>query len=747
MNTINFTINGKEVIAQKGETILTVARREGIDIPTMCYLTKVSPIASCRMCVVEADNTDGFVLSCQTPPVEGVSITTHTDELKRHRDNIMSLYAVNHPLECGVCDKSGECDLQNKTLEFGTATQNFSVRDQKRTIQDWGMIQYDPSLCILCEKCVSTCNEAIGDDAIEVKYGGYGSHIGLKDITADTLDCTFCGECISVCPVGALVSSEFKYSANAWESQSIPASCAHCSGGCALYYDVKDESRITRVQNDYEVMSLCGAGRFGFDFQNTAKNDDNALENAVSAFKSADSIVFNSYITNEEALLLQRLKEKHGLKLVNHDALAYQTFLEAYSSVTGKNMYSAKASDLRESDFSLVFGSALSTDAPYARYLLNEASKKHRAQMVYMHPIEDNILESLVTQHIKYEVGSEEGVIALVVREMLKDREVDADTKSYIDALDEGYLSAESNVGEEEIEKIAKNLTRSKHRVLVLGADLYTHERASNIATLSAMLEKYLDFKTMILPTSTNTLGVAKICDLDQTIGNNSVGYNEAASFVISSHGNADVHVAALNQQEGTFTNYEGRVVPTNVAVSYEGITLNDIVNAMGVGTRYTVDMTAHLPIDEGYESVAFDDLNNTHNEGINDTRGYLLRVLDVEDNKIHLDEIADIESYDGVVAYRCNPVLQFNENTASCRQLEAPLQLFGSAQFAVAARVKDGDKIKVTENGNERVCTFALSEELKGTISQFGDYNMSMDARRNANGYRYNKIKIEQVG
>ena len=115
---VNFKINGKDVESKKGETILQVARKNDIYIPTMCYISKTTPCASCRMCVVEAEGVDGFVLSCNTPPTEGINITTENAELAVERTNIMKLYDVNHPLECGVCDKSGECDLQNKTLEF-----------------------------------------------------------------------------------------------------------------------------------------------------------------------------------------------------------------------------------------------------------------------------------------------------------------------------------------------------------------------------------------------------------------------------------------------------------------------------------------------------------------------------------------------------------------------------------------------------------------------------------------------------
>jgi len=268
---INFTINNQPVSAVKGETILQAARKAGFYIPTMCYLEKTTPCASCRLCVVEANTTEGLILSCQTPPTEGLEVTIDSDRLQLERTNIMRMYDVNHPLECGVCDKSGACDLQNKTLEFNIDSQHFTAKDQPRKIEHWGLINYDPSLCILCEKCVHVCNEIIGDDAITLQFGGYKSAVIPKN--SEKLDCTFCGECIAVCPVGALVSSDFQYQANSWELSPVPATCAHCSAGCSLTYEVKhtsiatgDEERIYRVTNNFEYATLCGAGRFGFDY-------------------------------------------------------------------------------------------------------------------------------------------------------------------------------------------------------------------------------------------------------------------------------------------------------------------------------------------------------------------------------------------------------------------------------------------------------------------------------------------------
>ena len=188
---IEFSINGQQVTAHEGDTILQAARSAGFYIPTMCYLEKTTSVASCRLCVVDIKDVEGQVLSCQTPVTQGIEVFTQSPSLYKSRQNIMKFYNVNHPLECGVCDKSGACELQNKTLEFDVNQQDFSAKEQKRNIENWGLINYDPSLCILCEKCTHVCNEVIGDDAIDIKYGGYNSSVIVKG-TKETLDCTFC---------------------------------------------------------------------------------------------------------------------------------------------------------------------------------------------------------------------------------------------------------------------------------------------------------------------------------------------------------------------------------------------------------------------------------------------------------------------------------------------------------------------------------------------------------------------------
>ncbi|MEN4046476.1 NADH-quinone oxidoreductase subunit G [Sulfurimonas sp. NWX367] len=742
---INFKIDGKDVTAVKGETILQAARKNDIYIPTMCYISKTTPCASCRICSVEVEGVDGLVLSCNTPPTEGIEVRTNSAELELERTNIMKLYDVNHPLECGVCDKSGECDLQNMTLEFGVAQQEFSAKDQLRKVEHWGLINYDPALCIMCEKCVHVCNEVIGDDAIEVKFGGYSSVIIPKN--ADTLDCTFCGECIAVCPVGALVSSDFQYSANAWELSRIPSTCAHCSAGCALEYEtrhvgINGEDSIYRVKNNYEFNSLCGAGRFGFDFENRASKDEEAFNKAVEAIQNANAIRFSSIITNEEAHILQLLKEKLGIKLFNEDARLYAEFMKSYSSVSGKLHHSASMDAVKQADAIIIIGTRLATDNPMVRYAVRTASQHNGAKIVYAHPLEDALMKNTATQFMKYEVGTEEGVMALLANELLQNSDVDEQTRSFLDDLDLGYLEAESNVGDDELKLMTKSFKRAQKHVLIIGSDVFAHKRAKNIAKLAALIEKYTEFSLLIIPAEVNTAGVALTCklDTDENIGN-IVAYNAEGDFIMSSLKDSDLAMPALNQVEGTVVNVDNQVLPLNVALPFEGYTLNDIANALGLKKENTIDYTKELDTSKGFKAIAFDDLENFLTPYGEDKRGYILDEVVCEADS-EVAPIEELPEFNGSVIYNCNPVLQFNAFTNKTHQLEKDTTLRGSAQFAAAAKIADGDVVEISFASRTIQRVFKQDEELKGTIALNPTFDLGQDFSR----YRFEKSKIARV-
>jgi NADH-quinone oxidoreductase subunit G len=700
------------------------------------------------MCVVEVEGVEGMILSCQEKAVDGAIIKTQSDALFKERQNIMRLYNVNHPLECGVCDKSGECDLQNKTLEFRVDAQHFTARDTSRPVENWGYVSYDPSLCIMCEKCVRVSTEITGDEALKVKFGGYGSEI--INVKPDANYASL-GEAAAVCPVGALVQTHFKYTSNAWELTKIPASCAHCPGGCQMYYEVKPasisdrETKIYRVTNEYEFSTLCGAGRFGYDFANRGvAKDEAAFKKAVEALRKADTIRFSPFITNEEALLLQRIADKTGAKLVSPEAYAYAKFMRAYASVTGKRLYEGTLEKTEKSDVIIIFGTRLNNDAPMVKYAVNKASKHNRARVVYMHPIEDAEMQNVVTQFIKYEPGTETGVAALLVEALLRDVELPEAVRKTIEGLDVGYLSAESNVGEEELEAVRLSMWKRRRYTLIVGSDLYMHSDAENIARWLALFERYGDFNVVCVPPAGNALGVALICDLDEAAQGYVVGYNAPGDFVLSALGEGDLDMPALNQQEGTFVTVDRRVVPTRPAVEYEGYELNDLASELGAGAEYTIDMTPQLPADKGFKAVAFDDLPDRFEPTGKPVRGYPLDVLACEANGLP-EEPDELDTYDGIVVYRCDPVEHFSPFTAKSPLLATEAKLVGSEQFAKAAKLGEGDRVRFEIDGVVFERVFTIDTSMKGTIALNPAFDTGLSSAL-LSSYRFSRPEMERL-
>ena len=739
---INVTIDGKGCSGTFGQTILEIARENDIYIPTMCYLTKTLPIASCRMCIVDVEGVDGAILSCQEKATDGAVINTNNDELFKERQNIMKLYNVNHPLECGVCDKSGECDLQNKTMEFGVNKQSFTAKEPARPVQNWGAVSYDPALCIMCEKCVRVSTEITGDEALKVKFGGYNSTIEnvKQDANYKTL-----GEAAAVCPVGALVDSRFKYTANAWELTQIPSTCPHCGTGHDVVYEMK-HGKVYRITNNAEFSTLCSASRYGFDFANEdVKKDETAFKSALKAFESAKTILFSNEVSNEEALIFQKLKELKGYKLVSTEARAYQRFMKAYGSVTGKSLYNGSLEQLSKSRAVIVMGTRINDDAPIVKYHLNMASKWHRARVAYMHPIEDSEIQNIVTQFIKYEAGSEEGVVALLADTLLKDIELPENVRAILNDLDIGNLSAESNVGEEELEALAKSLIKKVGFSLVVGSDLYAHPRAENIAKFIALLESYAGFNVICIPPAGNGMGISLICDLDDESEGATIGYNVKGDFTLSALGDGDLDMPAFNQQEGTLTSLSSRVTTMNVILEYGGYVLNDIANALGLQARYTIDYTKELPLAKGYSGVEFDSLPDYFSATGEEHRGYILEDVTV-DRDVSVEEVAEINGFDGTVIYNCNPQEHFSAFTAKSNNLTKEAYLLGSEQFATAAKLTDGDTISYTIDSIKFERVFKIDTSLKGTIALNPTFDMGLSSAL-LSSYRFNKVDLERVG
>lgn len=215
---MNITINGHTCWAKPGETILDVSRREGINIPTLCHLREYSPTGSCRICTVEVEGSGALVPACAYPVTENMEVRTNSPRVRRARKTLIELLVANHPQDCLFCVRSGNCELQSLTQEYGVRTIRYTG-ERKRARIDIASpaIERDPEKCILCGRCVRICHETQQVGAIDFINRGFGTSVApAMDRSLNTVPCVDCGQCVVNCPVGAL--TEKSHQKIVWEA-------------------------------------------------------------------------------------------------------------------------------------------------------------------------------------------------------------------------------------------------------------------------------------------------------------------------------------------------------------------------------------------------------------------------------------------------------------------------------------------------------------------------------------------------
>ncbi len=266
MEMVKLRIDGKDVMAPEGSTILQAAKSAGVSIPTLCFHERLKPIGSCGICVVEVEGNPKPVASCETPVSDGMSVTTNSERLFAMRQDVLRGMLDHHPLDCPVCDKSGQCQLQDLVYEHDV--QGVEAKPPLKKFSEayvTTFIKSKPERCVSCLRCVNACAEIQAIGALTVSDGPDGPMI-----TYDKDKCVSCGECIQVCPTGALVEKKSEYRWRAWEEEkTIRTTCPYCGVGCQQLLHVKNDRivKVTGVEDaEPNKGRLCVKGRYGFDF-------------------------------------------------------------------------------------------------------------------------------------------------------------------------------------------------------------------------------------------------------------------------------------------------------------------------------------------------------------------------------------------------------------------------------------------------------------------------------------------------
>ena len=268
MGTITLTIDGNRVTVPEGTTILDAARKLGITIPVLCHHPKLSTTGACRVCIVEVGGQP--VTSCTTVVEEEMAVTTASPYIERLRRDIVDLILSDHPYDCMVCERAGDCELQELAYKYQIRTPVFRGERRVYPKRDGNpFIERDMEKCILCGRCVKACDEVQGVGAIDYAYKGFATKI-CPPFERD-LSCEFCGQCIAVCPTGALVSKPSLGKGRKRDVQTVETVCPYCGCGCTVSYDI-NRNEVIRAGSRPDTINegwLCVKGRFGFSFINS----------------------------------------------------------------------------------------------------------------------------------------------------------------------------------------------------------------------------------------------------------------------------------------------------------------------------------------------------------------------------------------------------------------------------------------------------------------------------------------------
>ena len=449
---VTLTIDGVQVAVPEGSLVVDAAKKVGIDIPVFCYHPKMEPVGICRMCLVEIgrpmiDRATGQLMldgdgkvkvqfgskletACTTPVTEGMVVKGSSEKVKTGRKDILEFLLTSHPLDCPVCDKGGECPLQNLTMGYGPSQSRFQYDEKKhlgKQIPLGELICLDRERCIQCGRCVRF-QELIAEDAV-IGFSHRGRSMEIISFSDPGFNSCWSGNTTDICPVGALTTSDFRFRSRPWELKTAASICIHCPVGCNLVFNVRREAisggdwvvkRVVPRQNEkVNEIWICDKGRFGYHF--AERNLERVNEPLLRKGGELEAVSW------EEALSLVADKFKRGSgglltlasgRLSNEDLYSLRKFTSAlggksllYSQMAGGEattqiglMPGTDFGDMDEGNVILVVGSDLEEEAPLWWLRVKHAAKRG-AKLIVLNPRETK-LDRAATLSVRYPFGT-----------------------------------------------------------------------------------------------------------------------------------------------------------------------------------------------------------------------------------------------------------------------------------------------------------------------------------------------------
>jgi len=576
MKEINLTINGKQVKGKEGDTVLEICQANGIDLPTLCHYKGLSDVGACRLCVVEIERERRPVPACTYQARDGLVIHTHNEKLERYRRLVLELIFTERNHLCAQCVASGDCELQSLAYKYQMDNARYPYSWPSLpldSVNDYLVI--DHNRCILCGRCIRTCDEIVGVHTLDFGYRGWKDMV-VADLNQPlgTSSCISCGACFQVCPTGAIFSKNSAYKGRPEECNKVSSVCPICGVGCKIEALVKD-NRLVRIDSPDLTDKrgiLCHKGRFATLDRNHERVDTALVKNDRGKLEPRPL----SEAVDIVAKKLAELKSKYGNNSIagivssqasNESLKAFKEFItgtigselidtldgDAYRAITqGINAYQAKAGldtetsieEILKADCILVVGANPLESHPVAGSYIARATKQNKAKLIVIDPSQ-NSFSYHTALWLKPKAGKESLALNVLTKAVInKGSKKDSTQVKKIAAslknINVKQDSEQAGIGANELLEAAEILGKARHSVIVYGDGILKHKNPgliTSLLSLAAITSNQGGGKPQIisLKPKGNSRGAwdMGIADLSQSIMKNLSGNEVKALYIL----------------------------------------------------------------------------------------------------------------------------------------------------------------------------------------------------------------------